>query len=474
MENFMDIETALNQIVSVVGLRGLMQGADADRYLQDERGLFHGEAALVVKPASVAECSQIIAIAQESGIGVIPQGGNTGYCGGATSFDSKRQIILNLSRMNNVREVDPVNFTMTVEAGMILTAAHTVAQNHGLMFPLSMGSQGSCQIGGVLSTNAGGISVLRYGSARDLVLGIEVVLPNGELLSELKGLRKDNTGYDLKGLFVGAEGTLGVITAAVLRLFPEPRNRQIALLGVTTPQAACDFLARVRKDSGEQVVSAEYISRESLDIVLDQITGTRDPFDKAVRHVLLLELATSQGDAELRNIFEQILQRGIASGEIINAVIAESGQQASEFWKLRESIPEAERGEGGSVKHDISVRISKIPEFLKKAETILGAIAPHRLSVFGHVGDGNLHYNLLPPIGSTLESFKEGPAKHLSESVHDLAVMLGGSFSAEHGVGILKCDELRKYKSPVAVGLMRTLKRAVDPRGIMNPGKVLG
>jgi len=474
MKNLMNIETALNQIIGIVGQRGLVQGADADPYLQDERALFHGEAALVVKPASVEECSQVIAISQESGIGITPQGGNTSYCGGATPFDSKRQIILNLSRMNHVREVDPINFTMTVEAGMVLAAAQAVAQSHNLMFPLNMGSQGSCQIGGALSTNAGGISVLRYGSARDLVMGIEVVLPNGELLSELKGLRKDNTGYDLKGLFIGAEGTLGVITAAVLKLFPEPRSRQTALLGVSTPQAMCDFLVRVRKGSGEQVIAAEYISRESLDIVLDQIKDTRDPFDETVRHILLLELATSQSEAELRNVFEKILQRGVASGEIINGVVAESGQQALEFWRLRESIPEAERGEGGSVKHDISVRISKIPEFLEKAEAMLGAIAPLRLSVFGHVGDGNLHYNLLPPIGSTLESFKEGPARHLSDSVHDLAVMLGGSFSAEHGVGILKCDELVKYKSPITVGLMRTLKRAVDPRGIMNPGKVLG
>lgn len=474
MENFMDIETALKQIVNIVGRRGFVKGADAGPYLQDERSLFHGEAALVVKPASVEECSQIITIAQDCGIGVIPQGGNTSYCGGATPFDSKRQIILNLSRMNDIREVDPVNSTMTVEAGMVLSDAHTLAQNHNLMFPLSMGSQGSCQIGGVLSTNAGGISVLRYGSARDLVLGLEAVLPNGEILSELKGLRKDNTGYDLKGIFLGAEGTLGVITAAVLKLFPEPRSRQTALLGVATPQAACDLLAQAQQDSDEQVISAEYISRESLNIVLAKIAGTRDPFDESVQHILLLELATSQSETGLRNILEKVLQKGVVSGKVVDGVVAESMRQALEFWKLRESIPEAERCIGGSVKHDISVRISQIPEFLDKAGKMLNSIAPHRLSVFGHIGDGNLHYNLLPPTGSTLKCFKEGPAQKLSDSMHDLAVMLGGSFSAEHGIGVLKCDEFRKYKSPVSIGLMHTLKGALDPRGIMNPGKLLG
>lgn len=469
----MDTSTALGQIVGIVGNHGVLQGADAEPFLRDERGLYYGEAASVVRPASTEECARIINICQEAGIGVVPQGGNTGYCGGATPFDANKQIVLNISRMNRVREMDPVNFSMTVEAGLVLSEAHSMAEEHDLMFPLSMGSQGSCQIGGVLSTNAGGVSVLRYGNARDLVLGLEVVLPNGEILSELKGLRKDNTGYHLEGLFLGAEGTLGVITAAVLKLFPMPHSRQTVLLGVATPKAACDLLRSARCRSVERVVSAEYLSRTSLDLVMMHIEGVRDPFDEPLEHYLLLELAGAETEIELRGVLEQIFKAGSEAGEIIDGVSAESGAQRSTFWALRESIPEAERCDGGSVKHDISVRVSQIPKFLKEAERILSAIAPHRLSVFGHVGDGNLHYNLLPPIGSTLESFKEGPAGRLSDAIHELAVSLGGSFSAEHGIGVLKRHDLKKYQSPVSMDLMQTLKHALDPKDIMNPGKVV-
>jgi len=473
MGNVLESSTALEQIAAIVGGRGVVEGADAEPFLRDERGLYCGAAALVVQPACADECSRIIEICQEAGIGVVPQGGNTGYCGGATPFDANTQILMNLSRMKRVREIDPVNFTLTVEAGVVLAEAHAVAEAHGLMFPLSMGSEGSCQIGGCLSTNAGGISVLRYGSAKDLVLGLEVVLPDGQILSELKGLRKDNTGYDLSGLFLGAEGTLGVITAAVLKLFPMLRSRQTAFLDVATPQAACDLLGRARAASGERVVSAEYLSRASLGLVMAQVESARDPFDAAGEHYLLLELAGAESDSELREVLERTLQAGIEAGEIVDGVLAESGPQRTALWGLRESIPEAERRDGGSVKHDVSVRVSRIPGFLEEAERVLGAIAPHRVSVFGHVGDGNLHYNLLPPTGTTLEAFREGPAGRLSDAIHELAVRLGGSFSAEHGIGILKLDDLERYESPAAVGLMRTLKRALDPNGIMNPGKVV-
>ena len=474
MGNVLDINTALEQIAGVVGNRGVVEGADAEPFLRDERRLYRGEAALVVRPALTEECARIIGICQAAGIGVVPQGGNTGLCGGATPFDANTQIVMSLSRMNRIREIDPVNFTMTVEAGLVLAEAHSAVGDRGLMFPLSMGSQGSCQIGGTLSTNAGGISVLRYGTARDLVLGLEVVLPSGEILSELKGLRKDNTGYDLRALFLGAEGTLGVITAAVLKLFPELPSRQTALLSVATPQAACDLLGRARRGSGERIMSAEYLSRASLDLVMAHVEGVRDPFEAPLEHFLLLELAGAETDVQLRELLEQILQEGIDAGEIADGVLAQSGPQRSAIWALRESIPEAERRDGGSVKHDISVRVSRIPDFLEEAERVLSAIAPHRLSVFGHVGDGNLHYNLLPPSGGTLGAFRDGPAERLSDALHALAVRLGGSFSAEHGIGILKRDDLEKYESPVAVGLMRTLKDALDPKGIMNPGKVLG
>jgi D-lactate dehydrogenase (cytochrome) len=474
MVNLTKISSALERIGEVVGRRGVVEGAAAEPFLRDERELYRGQAAAVVRPASTEECARVIRICGDAGIGVVPQGGNTGYCGGATPFDEVAQIVMNLSRMNRVRGVDPINFAMTVEAGAVLAEVHAAALEHDLMFPLSMGSQGSCQIGGVLSTNAGGISVVRYGTARDLILGLEVILPTGEVLSELKGLRKDNTGYDLKSLFLGAEGTLGVITAAVLKLFPEPRSRQTALLSIATPQAACDLLGRARRRSADRVVSAEYLSRASLDLVTRLIEGARNPFEEPLEHFLLLELAGAETDPELRVVLEQVLKEGIKTGEIVDGILAESGPQRTTLWELRESIPEAERRDGGSVKHDISVQISRIPEFIEEAGRVLHAIAPHRLSVFGHVGDGNLHYNVLPPMGEALEAFKEGPAEQMSSALHDLAVSLGGSFSAEHGVGVLKRDELQKYGSPAAVGLMRTLKDALDPNGIMNPGKVLG
>jgi FAD/FMN-containing dehydrogenase len=469
----LELHTALSRIKEIVGPRGLVEGADAEALLRDERRLFRGEAALVVRPQTTQECASIVGICNDAAIGIVPQGGNTGYCGGATPTDSGRQILLSLSRMDRIRELDAVNFTMTVEAGLVLARAQAAAEEQGLLFPLSMGSEGSCQIGGNLSTNAGGLAVLRYGTARELVLGLEVVLPNGEVLSELRGLRKDNTGYDLKALFLGAEGTLGVITAAVLKLFPQPRGRHTAWLAVPSPDAACRFLGRARRESGEQVVSAEYISRLSLELVLEHTDRTRDPLGAPHDHYVLLELAGADADAGLRETLDRLLQQAMAAKEIQDGVVAESGQQRDALWRLRESIPEAERCEGGGLKHDISVRISRLPTFLDAAGRALSAIAPHRLSVFGHIGDGNLHYNLLPPAGAAAQGFASHSAAALSREVHDQAARLGGSFSAEHGVGLLKREELERYESPVALQLMRSLKSALDPKGIMNPGKML-
>ena len=404
---------------------------------------------------------------------MVPQGGNTGYCGGATPFDGERQILLNLSRMSRIREVDAINHSMTVDAGLVLSRVHAAAAEHGLMFPLRMGSEGSSQIGGVLSTNAGGVAVLRYGNARDLVLGIEVVLPDGGIFTDLKGLRKDNTGYDLKALFLGAEGTLGVITAAVLKLFPSPRSRQTAFLAVPSPQAACRVLRGFQRRCGEQVVSAEFVSRASLELVLKHVVDTRDPLDGRWPYYLLLELAGGASEDRLRRALEAAFQSGTESGDILDGVIAQTARQRDALWRLRETIPEAERRAGGSVKHDIAVRVSAIPRFLADAGQRLDALGPHRLSVFGHLGDGNLHYNVRPPPGVALDEFMTGPAGRFSEAVHDTAVQLGGSFSAEHGIGRLKRGELAKYGSPAGLALMRTLKTALDPDGIMNPGKVL-
>ena len=465
---------ALREIVGVVGERGVVTGADAEPLLRDELEQYRGQAALVVRPASARDCARVVEICGKAAIGVVPQGGNTGYCGGATPFDGNGQILLSLSRMNRVRKVDPLDHDMTVEAGLVLSRAHTAAEEHGLMFPLSLGSQGSCQIGGVLSTNAGGVSVLRYGNARDLVLGLEVVLPNGKILTDLKGLRKDNAGYDLKALFLGAEGTLGVITAAVLKLFPLPRSRQTALLAVPSLAAACGLLRRAQRDSGERVVSAEYISRFALDLVLQHMEGTRDPLDEPRPHYLLLELAGGEPDSVLREILEAVLEAGVQAGEIVDGTVAETGRQRGDLWRLRESIPEAEGRAGGSIKYDIAVRTSRISEFLTEAERVLGAVGRYRLAAFGHMGDGNLHYNLLPPPGETLEAFTDRAAGQITEAVYELTAKLGGSFSAEHGIGILKRGELAKYASPAALALMRGLKTALDPNGIMNPGKVVG
>lgn len=467
-----DRARALRAIAEIVGPSGVVSEADAERFLVDERRLYRGAAALIVQPGSVDECSRVLALCNDAGLGVVPQGGNTGYCGGATPFDAERHVLVSTARLDRIRDVDPVGFTMTAEAGVVLANAQAAAVEHGLLFPLSMGSEGSCQLGGNISTNAGGLAVLRYGTMRDLVLGLEVVLPNGDLLSELKGLRKDNTGYDLRSLFVGAEGTLGLVTAAVLKLFPMPSAQQTAWLAVPSPRAACTLLGRARRESGDRVVSAEYVSRASLELVLAHVAGARDPLDAEYPHYLLLELASSDAETALRETLERILAAGIEAGEIVDGAIAESGPQRDELWRIRERVPEAERVDG-SVKHDISVRITDIPKFLDIAADELPRIAPHRVSVYGHIGDGNLHYNLLPPPGMTIERFREASAERLSAAVHELAARLGGSFSAEHGVGVLKAGELERFRAPEALELMRAVKRAIDPNGIMNPGKML-
>jgi FAD/FMN-containing dehydrogenase len=465
-----EVAGALERIEAIVGPRGMLRDDAAEPLLQDERGLYAGAAAAVVQPVSTEECAAIVEICNEARLGIVPQGGNTGYCGGATPFDSERQILLSLARMNRVRAIDPVGYTMTVEAGVILADAQAAAEAERLLFPLSMGSEGSCQIGGNLSTNAGGLNVVRYGTARELVLGLEVVLPNGEVLSELKGLRKDNTGYDVESLFLGAEGTLGVITAAVLKLFPLPRSRQTVWLAVPSVGTALDVLGNARRQSGDQVVAAEYVSRASLDLVLAHVADVRDPFDNPYEHYLLLELAGSLSDSALREILEGLMETGFANSMISDGVLAESNAQRDALWRLRETIPEAERRAGASVKHDISVPIGEIAAFLADATGRLSSVAEHRLSLFGHIGDGNLHYNLMPPIGS--DAFDDGRAGALTQALYDRVDAIGGSFSAEHGIGVFRRDELRHYKSDTAFDLMRLIKSTLDPKGIMNPGKL--
>ncbi|HET7134042.1 MAG TPA: FAD-binding oxidoreductase [Gammaproteobacteria bacterium] len=471
----MSADAALARIAAAVGPAGVLSAADAGGMLIDQRGLLRGRAALIVRPRTVEECAEVLRICNEARIGVVPQGGNTGLCGGATPFDApeRREILLSTARLDRVREIDTVGFTMTAEAGVVLAAAHEAARSHDLLLPLRMGSEGSAQLGGALSTNAGGIAVLRYGTMRDLVLGLEVVLPNGDVLRELKALRKDNTGYDLRALFVGAEGTLGLITATVLDLFPLPRSRETAWLAVASVEAACRVLGRARRASGDAVVSAEYVGRGALELVLKGVPGARNPFRTPHEHHLLIELGSADADGTLRANLERTLAAGLEAGEILDGVVAESGAQRDALWLLRERVPEAERHAGGSLKHDVAVRIARIPELVTVAERELAAIARCRLSVFGHVGDGNLHFNLLPPAGQSLADLGAANTAALTACIYDVTARLGGTFSAEHGVGLTKTGELARYESAEALALMHALKRALDPHGIMNPGKVL-
>jgi FAD/FMN-containing dehydrogenase len=384
-------------------------------------------------------------------------------------------IVLSTARLNRVRAVDPVNNTITVEAGVVLAEIQRVADEHNRLFPLSLGAEGSCQIGGNLSTNAGGTAVLRYGNARELMLGLEVVLPSGAVWDGLRGLRKDNTGYALRHLFVGAEGTLGIITAAVMKLFPLPRDRQTALAAVPAPAAAVALLNRLQDATGEAVTGYELIGRRPLEMVLKHIPGTSDPFPgRAFPQYVLIELSGQGAEGTLRGPLEEALARAAADGLVLDAVLAASTAQAKAFWKLRDSINEAQKPEGASIKHDVAVPVSRVAEFIERASAAAEAALPGvRVVSFGHVGDGNIHFNLTQPhAGWTRERFL-GEWERLQRIVHDLVMEMGGSFSAEHGIGRLKMGELRRYRSPVELELMRALKKTLDPENIMNPGRVI-
>jgi FAD/FMN-containing dehydrogenase len=445
-------------LAEIVGARHVYTDpAQTKPYFIDWRRQYSGSAECVVRPGSTAEIAQVAALCARDGIAVVAQGGNTGLVGGSVPTGAQREIVLALGRMNRILALDILNDTVTVEAGCVLAAVQRAADEAGRLFPLSLAAEGSCQIGGNLSTNAGGVNVLRYGNAREQVLGLEVVLPDGQVWDGLRGLRKDNTGYDLKQLFLGAEGTLGVITAAVLRLYPKPAASATAWIALEAPREAVELLAQLRERLGERISAFELVSRTCLEAVLSHVKELRDPLPAPHPWYVLAQFADSGGAADLQERVEQALAER-------EAVIAQSGEQARSLWRIRESIPEAQFA---NVKHDISMPISSIPEFVEQADHVLrSAFGNPSIYCFGHVGDGNLHYN----VGS-----KELVAKRdaVSRIVYQIVERLGGSISAEHGLGQLKREAIRSHKPALELELMRRLKNALDPKGLMNPGKVL-
>ncbi len=468
------MNTVLEDIRRLVGDAGWID--DAARmapYLDEMRGLFRGRAAAVVCPADTAEVSRVLAVCNAARLGVVPQGGNTGLCGGAAPDAHGDQIVLSLRRMNRIRSIDAVNFTLTAEAGCILADVQAAAAAAGCLFPLSLAAEGSCQIGGNLATNAGGTNALRYGVARELTLGLEVVLADGAVWNGLSALKKDNTGYDLRDLFVGSEGTLGIITAAVLRLFPQPGDVQTAIVALRTPEDAVRLLRQLQAASDSRVTACELMSAFSVSLAVRHVPGCRDPFAQPAPWYLLVELAGGHSDGALRGLFESALESALDAGTISDAAIASSRAQAQAFWRLRESIPEAQKHEGGSIKHDVSVAVAQVPAFLAQATRAVEAALPGaRVCAFGHLGDGNIHFNVSQPVDADRAGFL-AQWERCNRVVHDLVDGLQGSISAEHGIGQLKRDELARYKSPVALRLMREIKRALDPHHILNPGKVL-
>ena len=469
----MEIEAALDQIKTVVGPRGwIADPGEQEPYLVEARRLYRGATRMVVRPASTAEVAAVVRICAEARLPIVPQGGNTGLVGGGVPPQDGHNVVLALGRMNRIRAIDPVNFTMTVEAGCILAHLHEAAAEVDRLFPLSLGAEGSCQIGGNLSTNAGGIAVLRYGNTRELTLGVEVVLPDGQVWDGLRGLRKDNTGYDLKQLFIGGEGTLGIITAATVKLFPKPRETDTALLALSRVEDVMDLFSRARAATADQLTAFELIPRAGLDLALAHIPGTIDPLAKPHPRYVLLEMSSSQTESGLRGLLERLLAGVLEEGLVADGVIAESGAQARELWRIREPIVEAQLF-SGSIKHDVFVPVSRVAEFIIRASTGVSERLPGiRPIAFGHVGDGNIHFNLTQPERADTAAYL-GRWQEFNDIVHGVVRELRGSISAEHGVGMMKCEEITHYKSAVEIELMRRVKRALDPANIMNPGKVV-
>ncbi len=466
-------QAVLDAFTRIVGAEHAIRDATTMApYLVEPRNRYHGKAAMVLKPGSTTEVSAILRHANETRTAIVPQGGNTGLVGGQIPFETGHEVVVNLGRMVGVRDIDLAANTMTVEAGLVLADVRQMAAAVGRLFPLSLASEGSCQIGGVLATNAGGMAVVAYGSARALALGVEVVLADGSVWSNLKGLRKDNSGYDLKDLFIGSEGTLGIITAAVLRLFPKPMETLTAIVGLSRLENVPSFLARVTNAVGPALTAFELMPRIGIDLVLRHGLQVRDPFAAPHAWYVLFELSSTLEDGPTRALTEVMLEEGLKKREIDEAAIAMSLAQAQEFWRLREQMSEVQRKEGGSIKHDVAMLVTKVPEFIAHANQLVGLMIPGARPVpFGHVADGNVHYDVSQPIGmdrTVFLSYWEA----MNEAIHKIVLDLGGSVSGEHGIGRLKRDLLPHAKQALELELMRTIKLAFDPNSILNPGKL--
>jgi FAD/FMN-containing dehydrogenase len=465
----------LSELRATLGDKGVVvEAGDMEPFLREWRGRFTDlKARCVALPHSSAQVAAVVKLCAKHRVPIVPQGGNTSLVASGVPFGGGDELILSLARMNRIRAVDPLNHTITVEAGCVLQTVQEAAAKVDRLFPLSLGAEGTCQIGGNLSTNAGGVNVLRYGNAREQVLGLEVVLPDGRVWDGLRALRKDNTGYDLKHLFIGAEGTLGIITAAVLKLYPLPRDVHTAFVALRDPAAAIELLARARGASGDRCTSFELIPRLTVDLVLRHVPGTTDPLDAPHDWYALIELSGPDADGDTGAVLESLLERAFEDGLVVDATIAQSAAQAAALWRIRETVSEGEAAAGASLKHDVAVPVSQVPAFIAAATPEIETALPGvRVMAFGHVGDGNVHFNLIQPEGMDRQAFyAEWP--RLSTLVHDRVTAMSGSISAEHGIGHLKRDALPHYKSAVELDLMRTLKAALDPAGLMNPGKVL-
>lgn len=467
----------IDRFKSIVGDRyALGSCEETEPYVTDTRGRYSAKSPLVLRPGTVDEVAAIVELANETSTPIIPQGGNTGLVGGGLPLaeGNHDEVIISLGRMNRILDVDPASNTMTVEAGVILENIQNAADEVDRLFPLSLGAQGTCQIGGNIGTNAGGTGVLAYGNTRDLVLGLEAVLPTGEIWSGLTRLRKDNTGYDLKNLIVGAEGTLGIVTKAVLKLYPKPRGREVAFAAVSSAEAGLQLLSMAKNGAGGGLTGFEFMASIAMEFTLKHAQSSiRRPIEGQYPWYVLMEISSSRSMQDAREMLENILETAFEEGVVLDAVLADSLEQQKMFWTLREDMSWAQKPEGASIKNDIAVPVGSIPEFIKVADKAVLDIVPEaRIVNFGHMGDGNLHYNISQPLGWTAEQyFEHEPAVH--EAVNRVVLEFGGSISAEHGIGQMKRDKLAKIKDPGALHMMQAIKAALDPKNIMNPGKVL-